>query len=36
MNNIEVPLVAGRDVGQLGLIGRLGAALKYLLWGSAG
>ena len=36
MNNIEVPLVAGRDVGQLGLIGRLGAALKYLLWGGTG
>ncbi len=36
MEDIEVPLVAGTDVGQLGLFGRLGAALKYLLWGSAG
>ncbi|MBL6946950.1 MAG: D-alanyl-D-alanine carboxypeptidase [Rhodospirillales bacterium] len=33
---IEVPLVAGADVGQLGLFGRLGAALKHLLWGAAG
>jgi len=32
---IEVPLVAGADVGQLGLFGRLGAALKQLLWGAA-
>ncbi len=32
---IEVPLVAGADVGQLGLFGRLGAALKHLLWGAA-
>lgn len=36
MKDIEVPLVAGSDVGQLGLFGRLGAALKYLLWGSTG
>jgi D-alanyl-D-alanine carboxypeptidase (penicillin-binding protein 5/6) len=33
---VEVPLVAGADVGQLGIFGRLGAALKYLLWGNAG
>lgn len=33
---IEVPLVAGVDIGQLGLVGRLGAALKYLIWGNAG
>ncbi len=31
----EIPLVAGADVGQLGLVGRLGAALKYILWGSS-
>ena len=30
---IEVPLLAGADVDQLGLIGRLGAALKAVLWG---
>jgi D-alanyl-D-alanine carboxypeptidase (penicillin-binding protein 5/6) len=33
---VEVPLVAGANVGQLGVFGRLGAALKYLLWGNAG
>ncbi len=32
----EVPLVAGADVGRLGLFGRLGAALRYLLWGESG
>lgn len=31
----EVPLEAGADVEQLGMFGRLGAALKYLLWGNA-
>jgi serine-type D-Ala-D-Ala carboxypeptidase (penicillin-binding protein 5/6) len=30
---IEIPLLAGADVEQLGLIGRLGAALKAVLWG---
>ncbi|WP_316976507.1 D-alanyl-D-alanine carboxypeptidase family protein [Shumkonia mesophila] len=33
---IEVPLVAGTDVQRLGIFGRLGAALKYLLWGNTG
>jgi D-alanyl-D-alanine carboxypeptidase (penicillin-binding protein 5/6) len=33
---IEVPLTAGQDVGQLGMIGRLGAALEFLLWGESG
>ncbi len=33
---VEVPLVAGAEVEQLGIFGRLGAALKYLLWGNAG
>ena len=33
---IEVPLVAGASVERLGIFGRLGAALKYLLWGNAG
>lgn len=30
---IELPLVAGADVTQLGLVGRLGAALSYIVWG---
>jgi len=33
---LEVPLSAGADVGRLGVFGRLGAALKYLVWGNAG
>lgn len=33
---VEVPLLAGADVKRLGVFGRLGAALKYLLWGNAG
>ncbi len=33
---IEIPLLAGGDVGQLGLFGRLGAALTHLLWGASG
>jgi len=32
---ITVPLKAGEAVGQLGLVGRLGAALDYILWGSS-
>ena len=32
---VDVPLVAGDDVEQLGLMGRLGAALNYILWGSS-
>lgn len=31
----EFPLVAGEDVEQLGLMGRLGAALNYILFGSS-
>ena len=31
--SLEVPLVAGSNVGGLGVIGRLGAAMNYLLWG---
>jgi D-alanyl-D-alanine carboxypeptidase (penicillin-binding protein 5/6) len=30
---VERPLVAGEDVGQLGLVGRLGAAVGYLIFG---
>ncbi len=31
---IEVPLVAGADVGKLSMFRRLGAAIGYLVWGS--
>ena len=31
--SVSVPLFAGSDVGQLGPVGRLGAAMRYLLWG---
>ena len=30
---VERPLVAGEDVGRLGLVGRLGAAIGYLIFG---
>jgi D-alanyl-D-alanine carboxypeptidase (penicillin-binding protein 5/6) len=30
---IELPLMAGRSVGRLGFVGRIGAALGNLLWG---
>lgn len=33
---LEVPLVAGANNDQLGLFGRLGAALGYILWGGSG
>ncbi len=33
---IQVPLVAGEGVPLLGLIGRLGAALNFILWGESG
>ncbi len=32
---VRVPLLAGADIDQLGLFGRLGAALSYLVWGPA-
>jgi len=35
-DTIEAPLTAASDVGQLGMIGRLGAALEFLLWGESG
>lgn len=31
----EIPLLAGEDVGQLGFVGRIGAAIKHVLWGSS-
>ena len=32
----EFPLYAATEVGRLGFIGRIGAAIKYLLWGANG
>lgn len=34
MKPIQLPLVAGANVDRLGLIGRLGAAVNYLVWGA--
>ncbi|MGB0631850.1 MAG: D-alanyl-D-alanine carboxypeptidase family protein [Alphaproteobacteria bacterium] len=31
----EYPLTAGGDVGQLGFVDRIGAAIKHVLWGSS-
>jgi D-alanyl-D-alanine carboxypeptidase (penicillin-binding protein 5/6) len=33
--NIELPLVSGTGVSQLGLFSRLGTAVEYLLWGES-
>ena len=33
---IEVPLLAAKNVERLGLIGRLGKALKAIIWGESG
>lgn len=33
---MELPLVAGADVAQLGFMGRISAALKHILWGPKG
>ena len=35
IDTLEIPLVAGDSIAQLGLMGRLGAALDYILWGSS-
>lgn len=35
-DTIEFPLYAAHDVGRLGFVGRIGAAIKYLLWGANG
>ena len=32
---MEIPLVSGAEVGQLGVFSRLGAAVKYVLWGES-
>ncbi|MGB8274564.1 MAG: D-alanyl-D-alanine carboxypeptidase family protein [Alphaproteobacteria bacterium] len=34
MAPMEVPLVAGADIGRLGFVGRIGAAIKHIVWGS--
>ena len=36
VDTLEVPLVAGADVGQVGVFGRLGAAIGYMVWGADG
>jgi len=33
---VTLPLVAGADVQALGLVGRLGAAINFLIWGESG
>mgnify|MGYP001092408418 CR=1 FL=1 len=33
LKTMELPLVAGSDVGQLGMVGRMGAAVSYLVFG---
>ncbi|MCH8111539.1 MAG: D-alanyl-D-alanine carboxypeptidase, partial [Proteobacteria bacterium] len=32
---LELPLVAGADVGKLGPLSRIGAAIGYMVWGAA-
>ena len=31
----EIPLLAAEDVGQLGFVGRIGAAIKHVIWGAS-
>lgn len=33
IKDVVVPIKAGSDVGRLGLVGRLGAAFKFIVWG---
>ena len=35
MQTVEIPLVAGADVGQLGFVGRIGAAINHVIWGAS-
>ena len=35
-DTLEVPLVAGADVARVGVFGRLGAAITYMVWGADG
>lgn len=32
---LEIPLLAGADIGKLGMFRRLGAAVEYILWGES-
>ena len=32
----EFPLIAGADVARLGAFGRIGMAIRYLIWGPTG
>ncbi len=36
MEPVEVPLYAGADVGERGILGRVGAAIGYFVWGGLG
>jgi D-alanyl-D-alanine carboxypeptidase (penicillin-binding protein 5/6) len=36
MSNLQLPLVAGSDVERMGVLGRMGTALRQILWGSKG
>ena len=36
LKTVEVPLYAGADVQRLGAFGRVGAAIRHMLWGSSG
>lgn len=31
----EIPLIAAEEIGQLGFVGRIGAAIKHVLWGAS-
>jgi hypothetical protein len=33
---MELPLVAGKSVEKLGMVSRLGAALRHIVWGENG
>jgi D-alanyl-D-alanine carboxypeptidase (penicillin-binding protein 5/6) len=33
---MELPLVAGKSVDKLGMVARLGAALRHIVWGENG
>ena len=35
-DTLEVPLLAGADVDRIGVFGRLGAAIGYMIWGAGG
>ncbi len=36
VQTVELPLAAGADVARLGMMGRLGTALRHILWGAKG